>query len=250
MSCEGCGYLFRVVDGRLVGARSSQSRQHGRSSDQMAGVASNDSGATWAMTVGAMTTITIAFLMGFFERGVGTALVSASIGGIAAGVWLKRQMSPVVSVRYLTSETRAAFLSADQLLKARETLVQSRNGYASALKSKQDLRRRLTSLRDRMRALALPAYAPRIISINAGLVTLDKQIAMDTRLRDGYDKSTKMIEIELEAGAAADHMNEDVSIAIAEAMHELQELEASQAELGRQLEANIEVEQLLRVRTG
>lgn len=247
MACAGCGYRFRVIQGRIVGERSSGQTQ---SPKRAADATSSGSVTNWAMMVGVMTTVTVAFFMGYFERGVEASLISASLAGVASGAWLKWQMTPAVPVRYLTPDMRATFATAEQLRQAKGKLMQSRNGHAAALKGKQDLRRRLIGLREKMEDLALTAYGPRIASIDAALITLGKQIDMDTRLRDGYDKSIKMIEIELEAGVAADQMNEDITAAIAAAMSELQALEESQAELGRQLEANVEVEQLLRPRAG
>ena len=195
-------------------------------------------------------TCTIAFVFGALERPVEAALVAASLGGLACGLLLKRRLSPSVPVRYFSTDSRAAFATTQRLSAAKGGLMQARNGHAAALKTKLSLRRRLMGLRAKMIDLALSAYATRITSIDSGVAMLDRQIEMDQLLCEGYDRSIKMIEVELESGAAADQMHEDVSAALAADMSELRTLEASQAELERQLEANVEVELLLRARRG
>jgi hypothetical protein len=239
MSCAGCGYSFRVVKGRIVGDRA---RQTSRTS-------AAQSPLPLQMIYAAGMTGTVAFLMGYFESDVGPALISASIAGIVTLIVLK-WWAPRVPVRYLTAERRAALVTTQELESARDKLMLSRNGHSTARRRKLDLRARLVALRGKMRALALPAYAPRIASIDAALLMLDRQIDMDRRLCAGYDRSIGMIDVELEAGAAADQMTDDIAHAIDEAMRELRALEASQAELERQLAANIEVEQLLRRNAG
>jgi len=149
-------------------------------------------------------------------------------------------------VRYYAADSRAAFATTQRLAAAKGGLMSSRNGHAAALKNKESLRRRLVGLRSKMADLALAAYGPRIASIDSGVIMLDRQIEMDRLLCEGYDRSIKMIEIELEAGPAADQLNVDVSAAFTASMSELEALEESQAELARQLEANVEVELLLR----
>ena len=238
LACSGCGHRFRQVNGRLV-SLSGAARVDVRDS--------HDKASSWAVMAGGAMMLTIAFLVGAFDGGVGAALISASFGGIACGVLLKRQMTREVPVRYMSPDTHAAFATATRLRRAKATLTRSRGERTSALRDREHLRNRLTGLRQRMEDLTLAAYRPRIASIGAALVMLDRQIDMDVRLRNAYDRNIKMIEIELDAGVAADQMNEDVSAAIVSAMGELRALEECQAELERQLEANVEVEQLLRV---
>lgn len=236
MSCDACGYGFRVVGGRIVGDALVHSRR----------IVAPASNTTWAIMAALLTTALIAFVMGYLEKPVSNALFAAIVGGILAGLSTKWQRGTQVPVRYLTAERRAAFATTRQLEDARDKLMQSRNGHSLARRKKLDLRTRLVALRRKMRALALPAYAPRIASIDSALVMLDRQIDMDRRLCAGYDRSIGMIEVELEAGAAVDQMDANISEAIEESMRELRELEDSQAELERQLSANIEVEELLK----
>ena len=240
MACVACGQRFHLAKGRLVRVVAAPARTSNRIR------AAEQKATGWAIVGGAAMTMTIAFVFGALDGGVEAALASASLGGIACGLLLKRRMTPTVPVRYFSPDSRAAFATARRLRMAKGGLMSSRNSHAAALKNKESLRRRLVGLRSKMADLALAAYGPRIASIDSGVGMLDRQIEMDRLLCEKYDRSIKMIEVELESGAAADEMNEDVSAALTADMSELKALEESQAELERQLEANVEVEQLLR----
>lgn len=205
---------------------------------------------TWALTVGGLTTAAIAFWFGAVNGSPGTAVLVAGAGGIASGALLKRGLTPARGHRPARRRPpRGPFATVAQLQHGRHMLLRSRNEHAQHLKEKLDVRQRLVRLRERMRELGLAAYEPRIASIDRAVATIDRQVDVISRLRDGYDRSIRMIEIELEAGAAAETLSEDVGAMIVSAIRELKSLEASQAELARQLEANIEVEQLLRAGT-
>lgn len=199
-------------------------------------------GSGWPLMFGAITVVAIAFVMGAAGEDAPTSVLSAMLTGVATGVVIRGVTSPS-SPRRVRHRPLA---SPEGLAAAREKFATSRAYHVTMLHEKRALRRRLVALRDKMEIVALPAYGPRIESIDVALGTIDKQIGIATRLRDGYDKSIAMIEIELESGAAAHHMREDVGAMIAESMRELRAIEESQEELARQLEANVEVELLLR----
>ena len=115
--------------------------------------------------------------------------------------------------------------------------------------SQNDARRqRLLSLGNKMLDVGLDVYKPRFAAIDRGLATLDRQKAIDVSLRDGYLLALKMVEIELESGEATEQLDTDVSDVLGQKLDELKELEERQADLVRELEANLEVEQLLRGR--
>lgn len=220
-----------------------------RTSESFTADDSSEKATNWAFTVGALTSAAIGFAVGANDGSPATAVFSASFGGILSGALIRTGLAPSACPQpRRPRRIRGPYGSVEQLVAAKTRFTLSRAVVGKGLKDKQDLRRRLMSLRTKMEDVALPQYRPRIASIDMALVTIDKQIAMGTRLRDGYDKSITMIEIELESGVAADQMHEDISAAIFEAMRELKALEASQAELALQLEANVEVEQLLRPR--
>ena len=193
--------------------------------------------------VGAIAVVAIAFMMGATGGDAPTSVASAMLGGIATSIVL-RGVRPTSTQRRVGRPRR--YGSVKELREAREKLTASRAYHVNMLHEKGALRRRLVALRDKMEVVALPAYRHRIASIDVALVTIDKQMAIAAQLREGYDKSITMIEIELESGAAAHHMHEDISALIAESIHELRTIEETEKELGRQLEANVEVELLLR----
>lgn len=181
---------------------------------------------------------TIAFLVGASDGSTPVALTVAGMGGLFTGLLLHRP-----GARHRT-DGRLTFRTPDQLRLARQRLIGARAVHTDSLKERQGVRRRLGDLLSRMRGVGLSAYSTRIATIERGLATLDRQIAVIAKLRDGYDRSLRMIDIELEAGHAADLLDEDIGSAIGEAMYELRLLEESQADLARQLEANDEVEGL------
>lgn len=111
---------------------------------------------------------------------------------------------------------------------------------------RQRARQCLVDLQHKMLEVGLDAYKPRLHSIDVALAVLDKQTALDLALRDGYDRSIKMIEIEQDASAAEEIFPDDLTPLVLEKLDELKALEEQQAELARELEANVEIEQLLR----
>ena len=191
------------------------------------------------MAAAAVTT-GIAFLIGAADGGPGSAVVVAGSAGIFTGVMLYRPASPRRG-----PDRRLTFRTPDELRAARQRLVQARASHAATMKERSEVRRRLLDLRARMEEVGLPAYGSRIATIDRGLGTLDRQIAVIARLRDGYDRSIRVIDIELDAGYAADRLDDVTGQGVADAMLELRALEDAQADLERQLEANVEVEQLL-----
>lgn len=207
----------------------------------MTAASSSTAFPTLPLTVGALVTVTVAFFVGANQGSLPAALMGSAFAGILGGalVWRQRPAHELQPDRNLTFRTTA------ELRRARERLVAARQQHVDTLKERQGVRRRLDTLRQKMMAVGLSAYSTRIATVERGLATLDRQVGVITRLRDGYDRSIAMIDIELEAGAAADMLDATAGLAIADAMFELRELEGVQAELARQLEANIEVENLI-----
>lgn len=180
----------------------------------------------------------IAFFFGASDGSTPVALAVAGIGGLFTGLLLHRPRSGG------RTDGRLTFRTPEQLRLARQRLIDARAAHAERLKERQGVRRRLGDLLGKMRQVGLSAYSTRIATVERGLATLDRQIAVIAQLRDGYDRSLRMIDIELEAGHAADLLDEDIGVAIGVAMYELRLLEESQVDLARQLEANDEVEGL------
>ena len=182
---------------------------------------------------------TIAFFFGASDASTPVAVAVAGAGGLFTGMLLYRP------ARHARPDGRLAFRTPEQLGAARDRLIQARKTHTDSLKEREGVRRRLADLLARMREVGLSAYSTRIATIERGLATLDRQVAVLAKLRDGYDRSIRMIDIELEAGRAAELLDEDIGSAIGAAMYELRLLEESQADLARQLEANDEVEGLM-----
>lgn len=137
-----------------------------------------------------------------------------------------------------------------RLLEQKEMCVSRLTSIEESLAQNGMRRERLRSLGKKMLDVGLAAYKPRFAAIDRGLATLDRQKAIDVSLRDGYLLALKMIEIELETGEATEQLEADVAPVLLQKLDELKELEERQAELVRELQANLEVEQLLRGRAG
>src|SRR5581483_11855671 len=146
----------------------------------------------------------------------------------------------------LSADEKARLSSHQHLLAEKLNLEASRAAVVRELESRGQLRGRLDALRVKMQRVGLDAYAPRIAALERALATIDQQMELQRRLRDGYERSIDMLEIELEAGAAADAFDASAAPHIATILSEMRELEDQQADLARQLSANAEVEHLLR----
>lgn len=188
-------------------------------------------------------TVTIAAALSWEWPGLAILVAMTLVfGGTFVGVM--RLLEPT---HELPADALASRVAAQSLLAQKHDLELRRARVAADREDKARLRDRLRALREKMREVALPAYEARIASLDRAVATLDEQIALDDRLHDGYDRSVKILEIELESGAAADAMSGDVAAAMQDRLAELRALEEQHAELGRQLEANAEVERLLPV---
>lgn len=171
------------------------------------------------------------------------ALGAALVTALGLGIGLGYRFIPRADI---SPEEEAQLNSAQRLLAEKLDLEVSRSRVIRDLEHQRDVRDRLIALRAKMVKMGLELYLPRIAALDRALSTIDRQMELETRLRDGYEKSIQMLEIEVEAGAAADALDTAATLHIAETLAEMRELETEQAELGRQLAANVEVENLLR----
>jgi hypothetical protein len=169
----------------------------------------------------------------------GAALVTV----VGLGIGLGHRFMPRAD---LSPEQEAQLNSAQRLLAEKLDLEAARSRVIRDLEHQRGVRDRLNALRAKMVKVGLELYGPRIAALDAALATIERQVELETRLCDGYEKSIQMLEIEIEAGATADALDSAATLHIAETLAEMRDLESEQAELGRQLAANVEVENLLR----
>jgi hypothetical protein len=160
----------------------------------------------------------------------------------AIGVALGYRFMPRANI---TSAEEAQLTATQHLLSEKLNLEAARAETVRRIEAREEIRDRLLSLRAKMRKVGLELYLPRIAALDAALATIGQQHALEGRLREGYERSIQMIEIELESGAAADALD-TAAPHIEATLSEMRDLEEQQAELNRQLAANVEVEGLMR----
>lgn len=173
--------------------------------------------------------------------------VAAAILSVLAWRLIRKRMLPTHALPADVEESRRV---SQRLLEQKDTCVRRLTLVEESLSQNAARRERLLGLRAKILDVGLDAYKPRITAIDRGLTTLDRQKTIDVSLRDGYLLALKMVEIELETGEATDQFETDVAGVLLEKLDELKELEERQADLIRELKANLEVEQLLLGRDG
>lgn len=194
------------------------------------------------MLAGGIGVVTI----GVVAMATGMGLLGFGAGALAfvgAGFTLGHTLMPRVTI---SEDEKARLTSTQRMIAEKLELEEARARVVQGIESRAELRERLVSLRTKMERLGLDVYAPRIAAMNAGIAAIDQQVALEARLRDMYERSIAMLEIELESGAAVDAMDGLEAPHIAATFVELRDLEEQQRELGRQIAANAEVEGLLR----
>jgi hypothetical protein len=198
-------------------------------------------GKAWRL--GGLTGAVVVVATGMWGAPAAAALSTGAVVCIALGFGLGHRFMPRAR---LSPEQEAQLTSAQRMLAEKLNLEVARARTMRELEARRALQERLLSLRTKMVNVGLDAYRPRIATLDRALENIEQQMALEARLRAGYERSIQMIEIELEAGAAADALDASAAPHIAQTLQEMHELEEQQAELGRQLAANIEVEELLR----
>ena len=118
------------------------------------------------------------------------------------------------------------------------------------VESRRVLEERLCSLRARMIAVHLDAYAERNAGIDRALGVLDEQLQMDAKLTAECDRTMQVLEIEYDASIAADSIQVDGTDVIEARLAALREVEELRNDTTRRLAANAEVEALLRSHSG
>lgn len=170
------------------------------------------------------------------------AVIAAGAAGFAARYGLSRILSP----RHALRPDEQLMLSARQALLAQKLmLLELRTGVRDDVERRAALRERLRSLRTRMLAVKIDAYAARVETIDHALATLEEQVDVDLLLIAEYDRTLQIVDIEYEASLAADAISSEGSAVIDARLGELRGAEELRAETTRRLAANAEVERLL-----
>jgi len=173
------------------------------------------------------------------------ALGGAAVISYVAWLWIDRRLEPKHQLSPEFAESRQA---TQGLLERKQACDAGRLAAVQSLAENEAHRERLIALRRKMSDVDIDLFKPRLDAIDRGLMTLDRQRAVDIALRDGYERAVKILDIELEAGAAAEQLGGDVAPLLLSKLDELRALEEQQADLKRELQANAEVEKLLHER--
>ncbi len=202
------------------------------------------------------------------QRARGRALVGGGVAGLAVGgvalaaampIWFAAGAAVLVGVgarkvlahllrpvHALATGERQALEVRQGLLDEKRRMLDRRADVVAAIDRRGESQQRLLALRTRMAAVGGEVYAARIAAVDGALRMLGDQRAVDERLVRAYDRSLDIIGIEYDATATVDALALDDGSVLAERMAELREVEAHHAQLTRELEANAEVEKLLR----
>jgi Zn-finger nucleic acid-binding protein len=188
--------------------------------------------------------------------GIGTAIFTHIAGASATFIivyslvvtvgsmmLLSRKLAPMMS---LPEEELAALAARQELLERKRQMVLQRDLIQADKREKSGTIARLRELQAKMRSVGLDAYQSRIETMDRAIATLGEQVSLDDRLLAAYARNISILEIEYETGAATTVLPTDAGTEISLKLDELRALEAQHADLSRELEANEEVERLLK----
>ena len=188
--------------------------------------------------------------------GIGTAIFTHIAGASATFIivyslvvtvgsmmLLSRKLAPMMS---LPEEELAALAARQGLLERKRQMGLQRDLIQADKREKSGTITRLRELQAKMRSVGLDAYRLRIETMDRAIATLSEQVALDDRLLAAYARNISILEIEYETGATANVLPSDAGTEMSLKLDELRALEAQHADLSRELEANEEVERLLK----
>jgi hypothetical protein len=188
--------------------------------------------------------------------GIGTAIFTHIAGASATFIivyslvvtvgsmmLLSRKLAPMMR---LPEEELAALAARQELLERKRQMVLQRDLIQADKREKSGTIARLRELQAKMRSVGLDAYRSRIETMDRAIATLGEQVSLDDRLLAAYARNISILEIEYETGAATTVLPSDAGTEISLKLDELRALEAQHADLSRELEANEEVERLLK----
>lgn len=174
-------------------------------------------------------------------------LVAGSLA-VAIGSWFvaAKLLAPVQKI---DAGLKAELESRQTLMGKKRQLQLQRTRIEADAASKGTTLERLAELQRKMRAVGLESYKGRSEAIDVAKGTLTAQLDLNRKLLVAYDRAVTMIDIEYETGLAVTALDTDVSSAMSVQFEELEQMESQHSELTRELEANAEVELLLRPQT-
>jgi hypothetical protein len=205
--------------------------------------APGDKAAGTALLGGTAVTLTAFLVLGLIGLPWPLVAVLAVLVGAGIFLWIRDRDGPRAR---LSAAARGALHHKRGLLERKEELQRTIHALQQEREKKTALQARLQRLAAKMEEVGADLYGTRLAVVEAGLGTVEQQLALDDRLVAGYAKTIKIIEIELEASASADDIPEDLAGVLAARQAELEALEAEHRKLKDQLAANDEVEKLLR----
>lgn len=174
---------------------------------------------------------------------LGLTAITAILAGAAVSKTLRSTLKPTHA---LAADEQGELSARQELLAKKQSLLASRNAVLDDIETRRALGEKLRSLRSRMVAVQLDAYATRIAATDRALTALEEQRQVDERLMSEYDRTLQILDIEYESSVAADALPPDAAAIMDGRLAELRVVEELRAEVTRQLSANDEVEQLLR----
>jgi len=162
---------------------------------------------------------------------------------LGTGLFLSRRLAPM---QELPEDVQATLSTRQDLLEKKRQMMLQRDYIQSDLRDKSATISRLRELQGKMRSVGLQAYESRIATMDRAIATLASQVALDEQLLTAYARNISIVEIEYETGDAVSSIAPDLSEELSIKFDELRQLEEQHADLSRELEANAEVEKLLR----
>lgn len=178
-----------------------------------------------------------------FAFGMG---LNAIVLGVAVGVALYFVVYRLMAPRETLDEGQRARLGAAQsLLSQKQELLERWARVEREIAAKSTLRTRLLGLQAKMLEVGADLYGTRLQAIASALRTIDQQLALDAQLQESYDRTIKMIEIEIESGAGMLEPSGNILEIIDAREREMEAIDAAHQDLEHQLSANEEVERLL-----
>ena len=183
-----------------------------------------------------------------FWPAVGWALLAGIVFGSLRGWWRRSRgdaptpEAPGASTPLVTPRDPWQEELADRQAEIRRRLTEVERGRADT----RSLVERLERLRSKMATVDAGLYQGRIATIERAGDVLQRQIASDDKLLAGYRQTLDVIDIELETARTAALLPDSVRDTLLERFDELAAVEEANDELRRRIEADEEIERLLR----